>query len=165
MKQIAALLVLLGTPLTAQDLRYSEDATVACIYAAPTQAGQRVCIGQSAQACMSATSDGGTTVGMGGCLDRELQYWDGRLNVAYRALMKKAKRVDSEMAGSGATVPKLEPALRQMQRDWIPWRDATCDFERAQWGGGTGGGPATLSCLMRLTGEQALYLETVWIGD
>ena len=52
-----------------------------------------------------------------------------------------------------------------MQRAWIGWRDATCDYERAQWGGGTGGGPATVACLMRLTGEQALYLETVRMGQ
>jgi uncharacterized protein YecT (DUF1311 family) len=46
-----------------------------------------------------------------------------------------------------------------MQRAWIGYRDAACDYERAQWGGGSGGGPATAGCLMRLTGEQALALE------
>ena len=50
-------------------------------------------------------------------------------------------------------------ALRAMQRAWIGFRDATCDYERSLWGGGTGGGPATAACLMRMTGEQTLYLE------
>ena len=149
----------------AQDLRYSDDATVACVFAAETPAGQKACIGTSAGACIDATSDGGTTVGTGACLGRELDYWDKRLNAGYKVLTGKAKSVDAEMRELGSSAPSLEESLRAMQREWIRWRDATCDFERAQWGGGTGGGPATASCLMRLTGEQALYLETVWLGD
>ena len=107
--------------------------------------------------CMTANQSGGSTVGMGGCLSKELDWWDARLNAAYGALMKREKADDAEYGGEG--IPAKAPALRAMQRAWIAWRDATCDYERSQWGGGTGGGPATVGCLMRLTGEQALYLE------
>jgi uncharacterized protein YecT (DUF1311 family) len=60
--------------------------------------------------------------------------------------------------------PEHAQALRDMQRAWIGFRDATCAFERAYWGGGTGGGGtggglAQVSCLMQMTGEQALYLK------
>ena len=51
-----------------------------------------------------------------------------------------------------------------MQRAWIEYRDATCAYEAAQWGGGTGAGPAFAGCLMRLTAEQALYLEYEGMG-
>ena len=158
-------LALLATPVAAQDLQYSDQATLQCLQAAVGLSDKGGCIGLSADACMEATPDGGTTVGMGYCLDRELAFWDGMLNQVYDTVRAKARAVDAEMEEIGATVPKTEPALRDMQRAWIPFRDATCDFERAQWGGGTGGGPATLSCLLRETAEQALYLSGAWIGE
>ena len=114
---------------------------------------------------MNATSDGGTTVGMGYCLGQEFEYWDGRLNSAYGAIRTKAKAQDGEMADLGSSAPATATALRDMQRAWITYRDATCDFERSLWGGGTGGGPAQTGCLLSMTGEQTLYLESAWIGD
>ena len=108
---------------------------------------------------MESHPSGYTTVGMGYCLDRELSYWDGRLNAAYAQVMAKDKAVDAEMTALGSAAPSLSESLRAMQRAWIPFRDASCDYERAQWGGGTGGGPATLSCLMYMTARQALLLE------
>ena len=55
-------------------------------------------------------------------------------------------------------------ALRDMERTWIIHSDVTCDFERSIWGGGTGSGPAQIGCLLAMTGEQRLYLESAWIG-
>ncbi len=100
---------------------------------------------------------------MGGCLDYELSYWDDRLNASYRALRAKERASDADWAGSPGAVSKAD-ALRDMQRAWIPLRDATCDYERSQWGGGTGGGPATLACLLRMTGGQTLYLEQMMVS-
>lgn len=165
LRYLSLVLILSAGGAAAQDLQYSDDFTAACVYAQPTLEGQKTCIGRSAQACMDATSMGSTTVGMGGCLSYELDYWDTRLNAAYRTQVAKAKAWDAEMRELGSSAESMEDALRNMQRAWIPWRDATCDFERAQWGGGTGGGPATYACLMRLTGEQALYLETAQVGE
>ena len=97
---------------------------------------------------------------MSGCLDRELQYWDAKLNENYASALRRARDADGDTDGAPSAT-----ALREMQRAWIPFRDATCDYERSQWGGGTGGGPATSSCLMRLTGQQALYLANSGIGE
>lgn len=146
----------------AQELIFDMHQTLSCIQAAPTGAAARDCIGASANACMNATDMGGTTVGMGGCIDSELTYWDDRLNASYGSLRAKDRSEDAEFGGSAGYASQAE-ALRDMQRAWIVWRDATCDYERAQWGGGTGGGPATLGCLLRLTAEQALYLETMMV--
>jgi uncharacterized protein YecT (DUF1311 family) len=164
---IAAMLVAIGFGgvAGAQDLRYSDDATVECVNRAGSLLEQRACVGASANVCINATPDGQTTYGMGGCLDQELSFWDGILNINYQNARKRAKEVDREMKALGTNQPSLDQTLRDMQRAWIPYRDATCDFERGLWGGGTGGGPATLSCLLRLTGEQALYLNEAWIGD
>lgn len=117
------------------------------------------CIGVYADACMEATDGGRSTVGMGGCLEREHWYWDARLNVAYKVVRSAAKATDVEMTEIGSSAPKQADALKMMQRPWITYRDTTCDYERSLWGGGTGGGPAALSCHMTLTAEQALYLE------
>jgi len=117
------------------------------------------CIGRAADACMSGLGADPSTVGMVRCLDGELRWWDGRLNAGYSRLMAVEKASDAEMAEIGATVPSWAVALRDMQRAWIAWRDAACEYERAQWGGGTGGGPASVACWMKLTGRQALALE------
>mgnify|MGYP000170942360 CR=1 FL=1 len=113
---------------------------------------------------MRASDAGGTTVGMGGCLDRERAFWDRVLNQNYALAQEKAREVDAENATLNVRLPKLITSLRDMQLAWIAFRDATCDFELAQWGGGTGGGPALTACLMRETGEQALYLHDTWLS-
>ena len=108
---------------------------------------------------LSTTEGGYSTYGMGGCISREIDYWDARLNAAYKEAMKSAKQADKDN-GAGTNGPQSQAvALRDMQRAWIPYRDAACLWEYSKWGGGTGGGPASASCLMTLTGEQALVLE------
>lgn len=156
---LAVLPVLFGSSVTAQDLIFSLSQTKACL--AEHQPGPALdqCIGDSASACMDKSEGGYSTVGMGGCISLELEYWDARLNAAYKVLMAREKADDLEFGGGENGVPMKSTALRAMQRVWISWRDATCDYERSLWGGGTGGGPATVGCLMRLTGEQTLYLE------
>lgn len=108
---------------------------------------------------------GETTVGMSSCLDQEVRQWDGWLNAAYGSLLAKAQASDAEAEKWGTSGPKITPALREMQRKWIAYRDTTCDFEMSQWGGGSGTGPAGLNCLLRLTADQAIYLEQAWLGD
>ncbi len=150
---ILAGLAAAAAPVAAQDLTYSSDTTASCLAEAPDTNAQMACIGASANACMEDTPGGSSTYAMSGCLDRELQYWDGLLNENYRGAVTRARAYDDDMDGTPS-----ESALREMQRAWITFRDASCDYERSLWGGGTGGGPATVGCLMRLTGTQALYL-------
>ncbi len=163
--QILTLFVLglAGTnPASAADengLIFSMAATEGCLQASADEARQNECVGSSASMCMDATPGGSSTYGMGGCLNYELEYWDDQLNAQYRVLMAREKADDAQADADGYSAPKKAPALRAMQRAWITYRDATCDYERAQWGGGTGGGPATLSCLLNLTGKQALALK------
>ncbi|MDJ0827530.1 MAG: DUF1311 domain-containing protein [Rhodobacter sp.] len=156
----AAGLALAAQSAAAQDLVFTIGHTLDCLDRAVTVDDQRTCVGTSAGVCMSATDMGSTTIGMSGCLDRELSYWDDRLNASYRALRTQERAEDAEMSGLPGAASQAD-ALRDMQRAWIAFRDATCDYERAQWGGGTGGGPATVGCLMRMTGEQTLYLEGI----
>ena len=148
-------LLALAGPVAAQDLVFSAAITESCLASGEAEA----CVGEAAVACMEQSDGGQTTVGMGGCLDKELTYWDGQLNAAYRAVMARAKAVDAEMQDLGATVSSQAKALLAMQRAWIVFRDEKCSYERSQWGGGTGGGPATLDCLMQETARQTFYLR------
>ena len=148
-----------GAPAAAQDITYSFDATENCLAEKGKDGEAHLCFGASANACMEAGESGWTTVGMVQCLDAEVHDWDQRLNVAYGLLVTYSKAIDAEMAELGSSAPSQAEALRAMQRAWIPFRDASCEYERSTWGGGTGGGPASLSCYLNLTAKQAWSLE------
>ena len=117
------------------------------------------CIGIAAGACMGTDE---TTVGMGYCLEQEWMYWDDQLNAVYKAAKAEAAATDRDMA------PPLnvqEQSLKEMQRAWIAFRDARCNWEATLWMGGTGSGPAQLACLMQETGRQALTLQILGLGQ
>ncbi|MEO1638990.1 MAG: lysozyme inhibitor LprI family protein [Pseudomonadota bacterium] len=132
----------------AQDLSFDSIHTEACLEEAVGVAERHACIGASANQCME-TPSGSSTVGMGFCLSEEWQFWDARLNNVYQQLRRQ--QADAE--------PVLNERLQEMQRAWITFRDARCDYEFVQWGGGTGGGPALSACLMQATAEQVFVLE------
>jgi uncharacterized protein YecT (DUF1311 family) len=146
---------------------FDEAATASCVAQAaaddPARAGHAVldCAGRAARACIAKPGQD-NTVGMVACLDAERRYWDARLNAAYARQFAAARRQDAEMTSIRATVASLEASLRAMQRAWIAYRDAACRHEQAQWMGGTGGGPATMSCHVHETARQALRLEGWW---
>lgn len=158
-------MILLAGPALAQEPVFDPSVTDTCTQRVSTLPEQRACIGASATACMESTNLGYSTMGMSLCTGQEFDYWDARLNVAYRDVMAQAKRIDADKIAKGWTEPSLAEPLLAAQRAWIKWRDATCAFERAQWGSGTGGGPAALSCLLHKTAEQALYLEFSGVGE
>ncbi|WP_379140389.1 lysozyme inhibitor LprI family protein [Paracoccus pacificus] len=118
------------------------------------------CIGRAANRCME-TPEGGTTVGTSYCLKQELDRWDLMLNEAYGAALTEAEATDAEMKELGSAAPQQAPLLRDMQRKWIAFRDVACAYEESKWGGGSGGGPASVQCAMKLTAQQYLNL----IGD
>lgn len=155
---------LLALPAAAQDLTFSTLATESCLSATQDYDAKRACIGASAEACMRDTPGGQSTYAMGGCLSEEADYWDAALNAAYGEVIASARAADAEMKEIAAHLATQEASLRAMQRAWIAYRDAACDYEYSQWGGGTGGGPALASCIMQQTGEQTLYLLASRLG-
>lgn len=157
--RILICLAFLASPLAAQDLPFSPEATEACLAEAQDRGAREACIGKSAEACYSREGVY-SNYAIGVCFGAEADYWDVRLNTAYTALIKAETAMLEEMRKIGATVPDTVTALREMQRAWIPFRDAACWYEYTTWGGGSGGGPANAACLMQETGRQALALET-----
>lgn len=155
---LAMVSLLLPGAAVAENLNFSPRAVNDCLEGG----GWRDCIGTAAQACMEDTEGGYSTPGMAACLDAERAWWDGLLNTAYGELRERARTIDAEEPIPGmAPRPSDETALRDMQRAWIAWRDASCTFEAQQWWGGTGASGVYVGCLMRLTGEQALHLRSL----
>lgn len=158
MKRLIAALMVLPAPLAAQDLVFDITPTSACLEAG----GGEDCAGNATELCIEATPGGYTTVGMGACTKRELEWWDARLNIVYQDLRARLREEDAGMPDYAANQTET---LVAMQREWIRFRDAKCEFERAQWGGGTGGGPATVSCHLHETAHQTQYLASGVLGD
>lgn len=154
---VIALALAAGTPAAAQELKFNPSFTEACL----ADYGWIECIGIAAQRCMEFTEGGYSTPVTNACLSAEHEWWDGVLNDHYAELQARARQIDSQppMAGFPPR-PSNAEALREMQRAWIAFRDSTCRYEELQWWGGTGASGAYLGCLMRLTAEQALTLQS-----
>lgn len=161
---LTAIVVVFTMPAAAQETVFSPSTTETCLQEMSVLTDPQNCIGASANICMEQSEGGSSTVGMGNCFNSELQYWDARLNVAYKQVRSNAEAIDAEMAEIGSSAPSQAQALLEMQRAWIAYRDATCIYQRTLWGGGTGGGPASVACHMFRTAEQALFLESQ-LGD
>ncbi|MBU3030710.1 DUF1311 domain-containing protein [Paracoccus sp. XHP0099] len=165
MRALAAVLALLmATAAAAQDAQpewpdFDGGLVDACL---AEQAGEDArpesCIGVAADPCIN-TPGTYSTAGTTYCLGQELDHWDGLLNGAYQAVMTEAEATDAEMAELGSAAPAQAPLLREMQRSWVAYRDAACDYERSRWGGGSGGGPASVQCALTLTARQYLWLR------
>jgi uncharacterized protein YecT (DUF1311 family) len=154
-------LAVFATPISAQDLFFTPAATEQCLLGAGHDLDRSQCIGLSAGQCM-AMPDGQTTVGMGFCLDAELGYWDEMLNSGYQLLRAAMQASDADLPPHLAIRAEQ---LRDMQRAWITFRDARCNYEASFWEGGTGASPAFLGCMMTVTAEQALYLMGIYSGE
>lgn len=153
-----ALLLAMSGAAPAQTVNFDPAVAQTCL----DRGGARACIGEATEACVTGTPGGASTVGYAMCTRAELTWWDDRLNGAYQRMLVQAREIDAQSPGQGTPDrPSDEAALRAMQRAWIGYRDATCGYEELQWWGGTGAHGAGLACAMRLTGEQALYLQSL----
>ena len=154
-----AALVLTSLPAVAQDFDFTPDRVQSCLAQSQGQ-DQLACAGLAAEDCMENNEFGYSTIGMSYCTGAESDYWDGLLNAVYRDLSRQEKAKDREMATTGLKAPETFAAMRDMQRAWIPYRDALCGYEYSQWGGGTGGGPAYAGCLLHETARQVVVLRS-----
>lgn len=151
-----------GAASADDEVKYSDKLTADCVKSATNASAERACIGLSSNACQNASDYGSTTIGMISCLSKEANYWDGRLNAAYKTLMARAEAADKDAADDPRATGKIAEKLRDMQRSWISYRDNRCAYEYNQWQGGTIAGPVSASCALEVTAEQAIYLEGSW---
>lgn len=86
------------------------------------------------------------TVEINECASRSVKAADRKLNQVYQQLRPK---LDS----------KQRQRLTQAQLNWIKFRDTTCEYERGEWGNGTGATSAQLFCLARVTEQRIADLQ------
>ncbi|MDO5658064.1 MAG: lysozyme inhibitor LprI family protein [Paracoccus sp. (in: a-proteobacteria)] len=163
MKRIAFCLAVLAAPAAAQDGAGPDAAALldGCLDGARAQdqlSAWDSCIGVVSRACLEA-SGGSSTVAIATCLRQEYELWDARLNQSYQAVLAASEATDKEMAELGSAAEAQAPLLREMEQSWTRFRDAACAYERSRWGGGTGGGPAALDCMIRLTAQHSVWLQ------
>lgn len=145
-------------PALAQDIDYDPTILSLCLENAENRTDRMSCIGRGAAACVAGEA-GQSTLGLSYCYGAEWEDWDARLNTTYTAMLPAQAELAEDNAAFNINIPNAVDALRDMQRAWITYRDATCQWGIIQWGGGTGGGPASAECMMRLTAQQTLLLQ------
>ncbi len=154
----AFLAALLALPVPgvapAQTAVFASAATEECLAAG----GWTECIGASANACMTARLDGYSPEGTLACLGAEVDYWQREHDTALRQHRERAFAAD-RIAGKGAGAVNTA-ALDRMATAWIQWRDAACDYESLGLGGEGDAARARASCLLWLTGSEALRLRS-----
>lgn len=106
------------------------------------------CIGFVAVRCGDTAGD--TTVAMIECLAREHAFWDRLLNQAYG---------DIRAAGDDAS----KSGLRDVQRQWIDWRKANCDWKASVFQGGSLAGVVANQCWNEETARRAIDLVETFV--
>ncbi len=103
--------------------------------------------GEASQAYNQCMDKASSTVAMSSCIQAETQLQDQRLNKVYKQLITKLE--------SGP-----QKSLRDVQRQWIAYRDANCKFH-VQASGGTMAQLEGGMCVLDMTRERAAELERV----
>jgi uncharacterized protein YecT (DUF1311 family) len=117
----------------------------ACLQAA-TEQGERAdrCVGAVQDPCLEEA--GGVTYTMIECTAREHAFWDALLNQSYGEL-----RAIEEASGG--------TELRDLQRQWLKWREADCAWAASGFEGGTFANFVANECFSRSTARRALDLS------
>ena len=106
----------------AQDAHYDPSILDQCLASKPATQHQN-CIGIAADAC-TQTPAGGSTIGLGYCYTSEFEQWDLRLNAAYQILLEQQAELAADNAAFNDLIPDAVDVMRDMQRNWIAFRDA-----------------------------------------
>lgn len=123
-----------------------------------TDEAERACIGLTATPCME-TPEGGSTLGIVGCLMAETAAWDVLLNRDWPGLMARARATDESYKDWQPALPSAAEALRRAQRAWLAWREAECAALATEWGGGSHARVIHADCWLSLTAERTIALR------
>lgn len=87
-----------------------------------------------------------TQIAMNVCAARDFEREDKRLNQTYRDLLAKLE-------------PAKREKLREVQRTWLSYRDLNCDFQSADYEGGSIYSLVQSSCLGEMTKQRTKDLK------
>ncbi len=118
------------------------------------------CVGVAADECIAENGNGPNVI-VAACHFGESDFWDAALNDVYADVLALA--ADRETDDLGYTPGALTNALRDMQRKWIDFRDATCAHavELAK-PFGSAAGAAEAECVSYQTAQQYFALRGIW---
>ncbi len=149
-------LILLAMPAAAQDFSIDRHLIDRCL---AIQENPMNCVGRQADECVQRNGGGPNSV-LAACREAEAAAWDLTLNAEYRDLQRLAREREAEDLGYAPQ--SLIIGLREMQRAWITYRDATCDNALALAKPfGSAAGPAGAECLMVETARQFFALNNL----
>ena len=126
-----------------RSMSFGLAAFVAFAMCCPVQAAD-VVYSKDHDSCIAAAK--GVTFDMIDCMTAETARWDKRLNAGYKRLL-------------AALDPGRQKALTAAEQAWIKFRDTNCDFVFDP-NGGTAARMAANSCVLRMTAERALEIES-----
>ena len=127
MKRVAILLgVAMAAPLAAQEIAIDGHRIDRCLAIHEEPA---LCVGREAYDCI-VRNGGGADMVIAACQEAEGMFWDRALNEAYGDLLRLAR--GREASDAGDRPGALVHGLREMQRAWIAYRDATCNAAMAR---------------------------------
>lgn len=112
---------------------------------AVTDLAYLTCVRRAALKCMEAP-DGGTTLGITDCFERETGWWDARLNQTYKLLQENLSNEEFSK-------------LKEVQRAWMAFRDAQCRFTYDFYAPGSIRQTYTAACYLRETARRAIDLH------
>mgnify|MGYP003538894300 FL=1 len=117
-----------------------------------------VVLAQTASAQDVDCTNAQTQMEMTFCAEQDWQAADADLNAAYKAAQEVMRAIDAELpkAERGA-----EANLRDGQRAWVTFRDATCAAEGYAMHGGSAEAMLIYSCRARLTEQRGADLWTM----
>ena len=165
---LLALWGMASQPAQAQDEvadHYTSSSTEACLEEAASDTERLGCVGASARICVAQSGDPLLRIVRAVCAVNETKYWQARLDAAVAHLTEAFAESDAMLATDNTTPYPKALAMAEMQIAWQGFMDETCDFEMALWGWGPGSGVQEVECRLRMTGAQALYLESQPDGD
>ncbi|ARE38585.1 hypothetical protein RGUI_0444 [Rhodovulum sp. P5] len=159
---ILALVLAAAAPATAQQIKFSPEATLDCMKKQRLPGADDTCIGESARKCFQRMkSPSNSDIAM--CMQAESEYWKGRMDAAYDKMMALAEAADAEFSKNpkAKDVPfQLTVDLEAQQQKWAEWKEIRCAVEAMMRRGTPYPMTAAASCTMKRVGEQAMFLES-----
>lgn len=157
---VAAALALSG-PAAAQVIEFKPDATLECMEKEKRPGADILCVGEAARACFQKIKNASIT-DTATCIQSEAEYWKGRMDVAFKAMMVEAEKADAAFAKTPeAEIQKAKMAddLVKEQAEWDRWRETRCWIEAGMRRGTPYRVTAAASCTMKQMAERAMFYE------
>ncbi|TCM78640.1 lysozyme inhibitor LprI family protein [Rhodovulum steppense] len=157
---LAATLALAG-PAAAQVIEFKPDATLACMEKEKRPGAAFLCVGEAARACIQKVK-GASVSDSAVCLQSEAEYWKGRMDVAFKAMLAEAEKADAAFAKTPEAQQqkaKMTDDMAKEQAEWDRWSETRCWIEAGLRRGTPYRVTAAASCTMKQMAERALFYE------